>query len=485
MKRVADRYNASGLEAALADEPRPGGERKLDSIEEAAVVALVLPATRRARQNDHSKRRTPRCSNFADPRVRLGRYDEKMRRWVVVVALCGCGIDVSDPRESDPRDPFGPDVEPTAPDTLEIALDHLEPGWRVTTTRSLEQSAPTEVTQIADGTPMRIVGSAADVFIVTVTDASGALLATHAMHSPCTMAASRQLHVPHEFATIQAAIDAAQQGDTVKVHAGTYTESVTMRPGVCLLGSGAKRTILDAKGEARTLVDLTSAPGSVVSGFTLRGTVQEEGCARPENPFACSGDWYRAAIYVGGETWDDPTHDAPPLIINNVFEENDIGVMFYWRSNGVVRNNVFVSNTKGFIANHFQDRALVANNVFYNNAELAIGNQSAYLDIVDNIIAGSAVAVRFQYIQTGHIRCNLFWDNSVLQADYPDAPPRFEIGKDGNIEAAPKFLGDGDFRLQPGSPAINAGCHRGAKEADDSLPDLGVFGGPLGASIDL
>lgn len=41
VKRVADRYNASGLEAALADDPRPGGERKLDSVEEAAIVALV------------------------------------------------------------------------------------------------------------------------------------------------------------------------------------------------------------------------------------------------------------------------------------------------------------------------------------------------------------------------------------------------------------------------------------------------------------
>ncbi|MGE0549710.1 MAG: helix-turn-helix domain-containing protein [Kofleriaceae bacterium] len=41
VKRVSDRYNTSGLEAALADDPRPGGERKLDSVEEAAIVALV------------------------------------------------------------------------------------------------------------------------------------------------------------------------------------------------------------------------------------------------------------------------------------------------------------------------------------------------------------------------------------------------------------------------------------------------------------
>lgn len=41
VKRVADRYNSDGLQAALSDDPRPGPERKLDSVEEAAIVALV------------------------------------------------------------------------------------------------------------------------------------------------------------------------------------------------------------------------------------------------------------------------------------------------------------------------------------------------------------------------------------------------------------------------------------------------------------
>jgi hypothetical protein len=41
VSRVAKRYLASGIKAALADDPRPGSERKLDSVEEAAIVALV------------------------------------------------------------------------------------------------------------------------------------------------------------------------------------------------------------------------------------------------------------------------------------------------------------------------------------------------------------------------------------------------------------------------------------------------------------
>ncbi|MBK7077287.1 MAG: helix-turn-helix domain-containing protein [Myxococcales bacterium] len=39
--RVLTRFLADGLQAALRDDPRPGGARKLDSVEEAAVVALV------------------------------------------------------------------------------------------------------------------------------------------------------------------------------------------------------------------------------------------------------------------------------------------------------------------------------------------------------------------------------------------------------------------------------------------------------------
>ncbi len=371
-------------------------------------------------------------------------------------------------------------------ESIELTLSDLQPGWRVTTTRSTQHASPVESTRVSDGAPITLSASPTDVVVATVTDANGVLIVTHAMKAPCTMAASRQLRVPSEYATIQAAVDAALPGETVKVAGGTYTESIRMRPGVCLLGSGAKHTVLDAQGEGRTLVDLTSAPGSVVSGFTLRGTSQPEGCAQPADPFLCSGNWYRAGIYLGGEAWEDPTNDAPPIIANNMFDGNDTGLMFYWRSSGIVRNNVFVGNRVGFVANHFQDRALIANNVFVDNTELAIGNQAAYLDIIDNIIIGSREAIRFEYIQTGHIRCNIFWNNDVNQADTHIVPPRFTIGSDGNVEVEPKLVGNGDYHLTPGSPGRDKGCHgNAALEPDGSLPDIGAYGGPLAAWADL
>jgi hypothetical protein len=400
-----------------------------------------------------------------------------------LLAACTSPLEYDGPPDPIPFPEPGPGPGPF-PGGISVTLDGLQPGWRVTTSRLAGRTMPDERTIESDGSPITLVGTATDVFVATVTDAAGNLVATHAMKSPCTLASGRRLDVPRDYPTIQGAIDEADPGDTVWVAAGTYTESVQLRAGVCLLGSGARRTILDAGGEGRTLVDLTAAPGSVVAGFTMRGVAQKTGCARPSDPFACSGNWYSAGVYLGPvdiPAWDDPTIDAPPIIANNVFEGNDVGVMLYHHGIAIVRNNVFARNRIGFVANHYQDRTLVANNVFDRNTELAIGNQAAYLDIIDNIIVGSQLGIRFEYIQTGHIACNLFFGNGANANE-----DRFQIGSAGNIEAEPKLVGGGDYHLQLGSPGKDRGCHKSKVfEPDGSLPDIGAFGGPLAAWVDL
>jgi hypothetical protein len=384
----------------------------------------------------------------------------------------------------DPDDPGPPgDSGSLPPGTIAVTIDDLQPGWLVTISRLVGHEMPDERTITSDGSPIKLLGTDTDVFISTITGPGGDLIATRAMNAPCHLASARQLRVPRDYPTIQGAVDDAIPGDVVRVAAGTYTESVKLRPGVCLLGSGAHHTILDARGEGRTLVDLTSAPGSVVAGFTLRGVAPRPGCASTD-PFVCSGNWYTAGIYLGNDgvyPWDSPTASAPPIIANNIFESNYIGVMLYFHGIAVVRNNIFAGNRNGFIANHYQDRTLLANNVFVGNTDLAIGNQAAYLDIIDNIIMNSQLGVRFEYIQTGHIACNVFHGNGANANE-----DRFTIGADGNVEADPHFVELGDYRLAPGSPARDAGCHKGrVLEPDGTPPDIGAFGGPLAEWADL
>jgi len=63
---------------------------------------------------------------------------------------------------------------------------------------------------------------------------------------PAQAASHRVLMVPRDFATIQAAVDAAAPGDTVSVSPGTYTEQVVINKDLTVHGSGLTATVINA-----------------------------------------------------------------------------------------------------------------------------------------------------------------------------------------------------------------------------------------------
>jgi hypothetical protein len=305
-----------------------------------------------------------------------------------------------------------------------------------------------------------------------------------------------ELKVPEDFATIQAAIDSAFPGDTVRVGPGTYTEFLVMRPGVRLRGSGADQTILDAMGETRNLVDITRAPGVVIDGFTFRGVPRADiGCGDPDDPFGCSGNWYAAAIYGDGHWVEElagvASEDALPapacsgsvaLVMHNVFENNFVAVMPYFHTRLILTNNVFRDNTFAYAANHLQDRGALLHNVFWNNERIAVGITAGYVDVLSNVIGASSTGLWQEYIQYGSIACNYFWQNTTHVNGWNYAG--VELGMDGNVEADPVFanVAGGDFHLDPSSPAIDSGCAvSGLEDPDGSPADVGAYGGPFGA----
>ena len=79
------------------------------------------------------------------------------------------------------------------------------------------------------------------------------------------------INVPADHATIQAGIDAANSGDTVRVAAGTYVENISLKYGVILEGAGRTVTTIDGGGNG-PVVDIysnTEIKGfSIINGFT-------------------------------------------------------------------------------------------------------------------------------------------------------------------------------------------------------------------------
>lgn len=90
------------------------------------------------------------------------------------------------------------------------------------------------------------------------------------------------LVVPTQFPTIQAAIDAAHSGNTIKVLPGTYTEQITISKDLLLVGSGAKSTIIKAPSNLHpspvipfpgraNIVEVYNKAKVSMGGFTITG----------------------------------------------------------------------------------------------------------------------------------------------------------------------------------------------------------------------
>ncbi len=86
--------------------------------------------------------------------------------------------------------------------------------------------------------------------------------------------------VPIDFPTIQEAIDAANEGDVIKVLSGTYTEQIAISKSLTIIGSDAKSTIIEAPPleELDTniiglpyIVEVNNGAEVTMKGFTIKG----------------------------------------------------------------------------------------------------------------------------------------------------------------------------------------------------------------------
>lgn len=96
------------------------------------------------------------------------------------------------------------------------------------------------------------------------------VLALSAASAYIPLARAAVINVPAQFATIQAAINAAAPGDTINVAAGTYTELITVNKANLILTATGAATIQDPAG-GFALVTITSN-GVTINGFTIHST---------------------------------------------------------------------------------------------------------------------------------------------------------------------------------------------------------------------
>jgi hypothetical protein len=107
------------------------------------------------------------------------------------------------------------------------------------------------------------------IIVLAVLGVSGAASSASSATTLCVRAA------PGCYATVQAAVDAAQSGDTIAIAAGTYAGGVTIDKSVTIVGAGARQTTIKGGGPVVTIgVPFEpNTPTVSIRGVTITGGV--------------------------------------------------------------------------------------------------------------------------------------------------------------------------------------------------------------------
>ncbi|MFN8474386.1 MAG: Ig-like domain-containing protein [Anaerolineae bacterium] len=229
------------------------------------------------------------------------------------------------------------------------------------------------------------------------------------------------------FNTVQAAVNAANQFQralgvtcqgggqcrqplTVGVGPGTYTETVSLPSYVRLIGSGADKTVIEGSGVGQSAVHIANALHVEVSGLTIT--------ASPGGGTGTAG-----LEIISGTNFITVTR--------NLIRNNGVGVRLQ-DSTGLLLNNTIVGNASDGVA---------------------AANNTTWFSVRDNIVADNA-GNGFSEASGGQLLgdYNLVFGN---KADYAGLAP----GPHDQVDKDPAFVNPiaQDYRLQHGSPAVDAG----------------------------
>ena len=280
-----------------------------------------------------------------------------------------------------------------------------------------------------------------------------------------SLSSAATINIPLDYPTIQAGIDAAQDGETVLVGPGTYNETLTISNKAISVVSSSGPSVTTIT-QPVTINSSSSTSSSLFQGFTVQ--------------------WW--GIYLTG---------GSPVIQGNIFS-NILGQVISINSGSpLIELNTFMDNYcndgMGVLVVYYDSSPLIINNLFINNLGTAINvdTSESTVHIINNTIVGNKGTAIYNFSYSyGRIRNNIIagndsgvsitsvgpvFQNNLVYGNKVNYNGTDQTGINGNISADPLLFdpANNDAHLCIGSPAIGSGDATGL-----NLPATDLDGNP-------
>lgn len=212
-------------------------------------------------------------------------------------------------------------------------------------------------------------------------------------------APAKEIKVPDDFGTIQAAINAASPGDSVFLKAGTYRECIELKSGVELKGSGVSRTIIvPPEGKSTPIIMVKDAECVKISALAVDGLQQNF-------PSGIQIKWSEAEVQnceVRGVHDGIYVYFSKVRITDNTVSKNDnIGIDVHYSEATITRNQI-TDSKNGIVCSNASPQIVISKNTIWRcECGIRVGTQQRVntADIIivkDNFIeegSGSEVGI--------------------------------------------------------------------------------------------
>jgi len=217
---------------------------------------------------------------------------------------------------------------------------------------------------------------------------------------------AKEIKVPQDFPAIQAAVNAADEGDTITVGPGLYQENVVIAKRLTLQGAGTDQVTIAAADPARPTLVIRIAQGVVISGFTITGGYDG---VRLESKAQAA----LTANRIAGNRWDSVEIRGPAQAViegSEIFGNGDDGIEVWDYGQATITKNKIFGNWKGVSVGVFA-RADLKENEISGNWTGALVWVGAQVSFIGNKISGN----RWHGVEVRDAAQALFQANEIAE----------------------------------------------------------------------